>query len=84
MSFDSGAAPNLQVANRTILTENALPFLAMNVDAVRFDFPAGVENGYTGYAELDVIGVAAVPEPGSALLAATGLTGLLLRRRRRA
>jgi hypothetical protein len=82
VNFDSGAPANLQVANRTILTDNALPFIATNVDAVRFDFPAGVENGYTGYAELDVIGVAAVPEPGSLLLAGAGIAGMLLRRRR--
>jgi hypothetical protein len=84
VNFDSGAPPNLQVANRTILTEDALSFLATNVDAVRFDFPAGVENGYTGYAELDVLGVAAVPEPGSTLLAGAGIAGLMLRRRRQA
>lgn len=83
VNFDSGAPANLQVANRTILTENALPFIATNVDAVRFDFPASVENGYTGYAELDVIGVP-VPEPGSMLLAGAGVAGLMLRRRRHA
>jgi hypothetical protein len=84
VSFDSGAPGGFQIANRTILTEDALPFLAMNVDAVRFDFPPGVENQYTGYAELDVIGLAVVPEPGSMLLAGAGLAGLMLRRRRQA
>jgi hypothetical protein len=82
VNFNPSVGANLQTANRTVMTENALPFLATNVDAVRFDFPAGVENGYTGYAELDVIGVAAVPEPGVSVLAGFGVAGLLLRRRR--
>ena len=35
------------------------------VDAVRFDFLNGQENGYAGYGEFDVVGIATVPEPSS-------------------
>jgi len=52
------------------------------VDAVRFDFFGNQENGYAGYGEFDVIGLATVPEP-SALAALLGGSALLLRRRRR-
>ena len=82
VDFNPTVGASLQTANRTILTDNALPFLAQNVDAVRFDFPGTVENGYTGYAELDVIGVAVVPEPGTALLGLAGGGGMMRRRRR--
>jgi hypothetical protein len=82
VNFNPAVGANLQTANRSIISDNALPFLASNVDAIRFDFPAGVENGYTGYAELDVIGTAVVPEPGAALLSALAGCGLMVRRRR--
>jgi len=59
--------------------------MASRVGAVRFIF--GVqENGYVGYRELDVFGVASVPEPSSLTLAVFGLFGLTVcvqRRRRR-
>ena len=46
--------------------------IGTGVGAVRFTFN-GVENGYTGYAELDVIGVATtVPEPSSFALLGLG------------
>ena len=84
VNFNPAVGANLQTANRSTLTESLLPFLAIGVDEVRFDFPAGVENDYTGYAELDVLGVAAVPEPGSFLLISIGgLVTFASRRRRR-
>jgi len=82
VNFNPAVGANLQTANRSTTTEDALPFLATGVDAVRFDFPAGVENGYTGYAELDVLGVAAIPEPGALILTAFGSLTVMARRRR--
>jgi hypothetical protein len=52
--------------------------LATNVAALRFDFGA-TENGYSGYAEIDVH---AVPEPASLGLLGLGALGPLARRRR--
>lgn len=82
VNFNPAVGANLQTANRSTLTESALPFLVTGVDAVQFDFPAGAENGYTGYAELDVLGVAAVPEPGALILTACGALAFIARRRR--
>jgi PEP-CTERM motif len=52
--------------------------LAANVAALRFDFNA-TENGYSGYAEIDVI---AVPEPGALSVLGLAALGLAARRRR--
>lgn len=82
VNFNPIVAGGFQTANRSTITEDALLFLATGVDAVRFDFPGGVENGYTGYAEMDVLGVAAVPEPGTSMLAAFGSLAVMARRRR--
>jgi hypothetical protein len=43
------------VSNRVAFTEDSLPNLATGVTHVRLEF-LGVENGYTGYTELDVFG----------------------------
>jgi hypothetical protein len=51
------------------------------VDQVRFSFLDGVENGFVGYGELDVIGVPTVPEPTTAALATAAAFGLARRRR---
>jgi hypothetical protein len=45
----------LPISHRVAFTENALPNLATNVTHVKVDFLA-VENGYTGYTEIDVFG----------------------------
>lgn len=82
VNYNPPVGPGVQTANRSILLETSLPFLAMGVDEVRFDFLPAVENGYAGYAELDVMGVAAVPEASTFTLSALGLM-LLARRRAR-
>lgn len=81
VNYNPPVGPDVQSATRSILLDTSVPYLAMGVDQVRFDFLPGVENGYTGYAELDVMGVAAMPEPGTTTLSGLGL--MLLARRRR-
>jgi len=68
------------VSNRVAFSENALPNLATGVTHVRLNF-LGVENGYTGYTEIDVFGTL-VPEPAAAVLLGAGLLGLAALRRR--
>jgi hypothetical protein len=68
------------VSTRAEFTEDALPFLAQGVSHVRVNF-LGVENGYTGYTEIDVFGMP-VPEPTTAVGLSIMLgIGLLARRR---
>ncbi|MCA9260615.1 MAG: hypothetical protein KDA61_15490 [Planctomycetales bacterium] len=67
------------VSNRVAFSEDALAFLATNVTDIRVNF-LGVENGYTGYTEIDVFGEAS-PEPTTWLVACCGLLGLASRRR---
>jgi hypothetical protein len=67
---------------RALMTEDSLPFLATNVKSIRFDFGSGIqENGGGGYKELDVLGVASIPEPSAAFLGGLGVLALLRRRR---
>ncbi len=60
--------------------------LITNVGAVKFDF-GSQQNGYVGYRELDIEGVASLtapvsaPEPSSVALVLFGLAGLILRNR---
>jgi hypothetical protein len=80
VNFNPTIPANTQTANRVTITEDTLPNLATGVAAVRINFSGQTENGYSGYAEIDVIGTA-VPEPaGMALIALAG--ALVLRRRR--
>lgn len=72
-------APRPQTATLVSISDNAGP-LATGVNAIRVNFLA-VENGHTGYAEIDVI---AVPEPGSFAMLGLATVGLAARRRRRA
>lgn len=50
----SGTEP---IGWRVEFTEDTLPNLAEDVSHLRFDFSMAVENGYTGYSEIDVFGV---------------------------
>jgi hypothetical protein len=68
------------VSNRVAFSEDTLPNLATGVTHVRLNFLA-VENGYTGYTEIDVFG-ALVPEPASAALLCAGLLSFVALRRR--
>lgn len=54
--------------------------LASGVKSIRFTFNSP-ENAGVGYKELDVIGVATVPEPSTALLGCLGILALMRRRR---
>ncbi len=80
-SFNPSVATGLQSATQVAVSDTT-GFLATGVANIRFTFPT-VENGYTGLAEIDVIG-SAVPEPGSAMLAGLAAVFGLARRRRTA
>jgi hypothetical protein len=81
-SADSLVPENVQTANRSIATAEFVEFLATGAGAVRFTFGPGTENGYSGYAEIDVFGTP-VPEPGVSMTAAIAAAGAVLTARRR-
>jgi hypothetical protein len=70
------------VSTRIAFTEDALANLASGVSHIRVNF-LPVENGYTGYTEIDVFGTL-IPEPGTMVLAGLAALGLAALRRRRA
>jgi hypothetical protein len=83
VNFNPTIAGAVQSATRATISDNTLPFLATGAAAIQFDFSAAVENGYTGYAELDVNGTpVAAPEPATFGLLSAGALALLARRRR--
>ena len=53
------------------------------VDSIRIEFLPGQENNFAGYGEFDVIGVASVPEPSTAMLLLGGFSAAAATRRTR-
>jgi hypothetical protein len=83
VDFNPVIGANLQSATRVTLADNLGTRIASGIDEIRLTFTPSPENGYTGYAELDVIGAKTVPEPASTTLILGGLSVLALRRIRR-
>ena len=81
VNFNPTVPDGTQSATRTIVTDTT-GLLATGVGALRFNF-LSPENGYTGYAEIDVLG-SPTPEPAGSALLCVGAAALMLRRRRRA
>ncbi|MEP4078001.1 PEP-CTERM sorting domain-containing protein [Haloferula sp.] len=72
-------------ASKVNITEDDTGILATGVDQIRFTYtipdPSGVQASPT-IREIDVFGVATIPEPSSTALFGLGALGLALRRRR--
>jgi hypothetical protein len=81
VNFNPAIGGGVQSATRATITEDTLLRLATGVAALRFTFAPAPENGYTGYAEIDVNGTATVPEPAAWLLCVAGGLVLLVGRR---
>lgn len=77
--FNPTVGAGLQSATLVSIRDNA-GALATGVNGIRLNFSNAVENGYTGYAEIDVI---AVPEPGAIGLLGLATLSLATARRRR-
>lgn len=78
--FDGPNSTHPQLS-RVNITDDSTGILATNVAALQFNFNA-TENGYSGYAEIDVFAPVAVPEPGSVAVMGLAALGAVLRRRR--
>ena len=76
---DDPASPGSLSAVRAVFSGLSIS----GVDQIRIEILNGQENGYAGYGELDVIGTATVPEPGTMGCLLVGGAALLRRRRRR-
>lgn len=90
-SFGLYATVDYQPANDTdeggatkVNVTDDIGLLGSGIDAIRFDFLDTVSDDFGGavYREIDVFGVATVPEPSSAALLGLGGLALTLRRRR--
>jgi hypothetical protein len=74
VNFNPTIAGSIQSATRVTLTHSS-GVLAMNVAAVKFDFTSpGSENGYCGYAGINVFGTASVPPALPAALGTVFMT----------
>jgi hypothetical protein len=80
---DAGASLGTGSTRIRLMGDFGLP-IALNVDAVRFDFiKTGNSDGGPVYREVDVFGTPSIPEPSTLALAAFGLAALALRWLRR-
>jgi hypothetical protein len=75
--LDQGGATKVNVTDD-------LGLLGSGIDAIRFDFldTYSEDNGGTVFSEIDVFGIATVPEPSSTALLGLGAMAIALRRRR--
>ena len=83
VNYNPSISSGVQSASRVTIASSTTSPLAINVALVKFDFSTvSVENGYTGYAELQIFGrpsnppVANLPAslPGSSVYAGTNVT----------
>lgn len=84
VNFNPAISNGVQSATRVTIVSSTTAPLATNVIAVKFDFSTvSVENGYTGYAELQVFGWPSVPSlianlpsssPSASVYAGTNVT----------
>jgi hypothetical protein len=81
-TFDEAMNYSLYEAKGSI-TEDSTGILASNVATIRYVFPLQSVNGVQ-YKEIDIIGFASIPEPGTYALIAgmLGLSYVMVRRRR--
>jgi hypothetical protein len=82
VDFNPNVPADTQSATRSVITDPAAGRLAPRGAALQFQFLTP-ENGYTGYAEIDVLGSATVPEPAGFALVCIGAAALMARRVRR-
>lgn len=82
VDFNPPVPGNVQSATRATFSDDTAAFLISRVDEIRFTFTPAPENGYTGYAEIDVLGSPTVPEPASLALFLGAVGAVGLRRRR--
>jgi hypothetical protein len=63
VNFNPNVAANIQSATMVTISDSANAALAVGVGALRFDFPAGVENGYTAMPNSPRLGARPCPSP---------------------
>ena len=78
-----GFTTNVEASSQNVWTENSTGILQSGVTGIRFTIRSGGGSGQIGVIrEIDVFGVASIPEPSSTALLGLGGLALILRRRR--